>query len=147
MSSVASASPVPTSAIVPSRPSARVASAITAGIPVVSNAEPAPPPVRSAIAATTSFSRGSSACVAPSSSASSRRPGTGSTTIAVSTPRCTAAISPASPTPPAPKTANEEPAAGFSTLRTAPAPVWMPQPSGAATVRSRPGSTFTVLLA
>src|SRR5438034_4622663 len=47
-----------------------------------------------------------------------------------SQPASFAAINPASPTDPAPNTANDSPGSGRMTLSTAPAPVWRPQPSG-----------------
>ena len=47
-------------------------------------------------------------------------------------PTMRAAITAERPTPPAPNTARLEPAGGASALSTVPVPVWMPQPSGAA---------------
>ncbi len=61
----------------------------------------------------------------------------------VETPVAPAAITAESPTAPAPNTTSDAPSPGFSTLSTVPAPVCTPQPSGAATARSRPGSITT----
>ncbi|SKS27262.1 Uncharacterised protein [Mycobacteroides abscessus subsp. abscessus] len=65
----------------------------------------------------------------------------------VSTPCALAAMTAARPTPPAPNTTSRESGSGESALSTAPAPVWNPHPSGAATARSMDGSTTTVLSA
>ncbi len=50
------------------------------------------------------------------------------------------------PTLPAPKTARVVPAAGRSTVRTVPTPVWTLHPSGATTAAGRSSGTLTVLL-
>ncbi|MEV0640986.1 hypothetical protein AB0I77_39915 [Streptomyces sp. NPDC050619] len=60
-------------------------------------------------------------------------------------PATTAAMTALMPTGPAPKTAMLLPAAGLSELRTPPAPVCMPQPSGPSSSRGAARSTFTTL--
>jgi hypothetical protein len=47
------------------------------------------------------------------------------------------------PTPPVPKSAMDDPAGGLSLFSTAPAPVWMPHPSGPSRCIGAAGSTFT----
>src|SRR3970282_553716 len=54
-----------------------------------------------------------------------------------------AAINPATPTAPAPKTAKALPGAGRSALSTAPAPVLIPQGKAAASASGTSGGTFT----
>jgi hypothetical protein len=49
------------------------------------------------------------------------------------------------PTEPAPKTASDPEGATFSVLSTAPAPVWMPQPSGPASSSGNASGTRTAL--
>lgn len=67
--------------------------------------------------------------MAPSSSASLRRLSCGSNTMIVSQPWTTPPTTPASPADPAPITSSEEPGCAAIELITAPAPVWIPQPS------------------
>ena len=52
-------------------------------------------------------------------------------------PEDAAAMMAAMPTAPAPNTAMVQPGSGRSASRIAPAPVWMPQPSGASVVQRR----------
>ena len=134
--------PRPTTTNIPRDSSALSAIATTSGSAVVSSACVAP---RTTVA--TSSTIGSTAWLAPSSTALSRRDATGSTTTRASTPIAFAAITAARPTPPAPNTTSREFGSGLRTFRTAPAPVWNPHPSGAATVRSIDGSTTTTLSA
>ncbi len=54
-----------------------------------------------------------------------------------------AAMRPASPTAPAPKTAKALPGSGRSTLSTAPAPVLTPQANAAATSNGSSSGSFT----
>src|SRR5258707_2452735 len=63
----------------------------------------------------------------------------------VSAPATTPPRTAASPTAPAPKIARLEPGCTSSELSTAPAPLWMPQPSGANTFSGRVLSTTTTL--
>ncbi len=104
--------------------------ASTSGRPVDSSAKFAPPPVIPRTASTTSTSRLLITCVAPSSLASSSRDVTTSMAMMVVAPATRAAITALRPTAPAPKLAKLLPAVTLSELITAPAPVWMPQPSG-----------------
>ena len=61
------------------------------------------------------------------------------------TPTMRAAITAERPTPPTPNTARLEPAGGASALSTVPVPVWIPQPSGAASSNGMSrGSTTTL---
>ena len=57
-----------------------------------------------------------------------------------------AASTAASPTAPAPKTAMLEPARGRKTFSTEPAPVWIPQPKGAAISSGTSSGTLTTVL-
>ena len=50
-----------------------------------------------------------------------------------------------SPTAPVPNTASELPAWGRITFSTAPAPVWIPQPNGAASSKSAKSGSLTTL--
>src|SRR5258708_23210619 len=68
--------------------------------------------------------------VAPNWRANSNRDGFRSTAMTVEQPANFAAITAEIPTDPAPKTTRAVPAFGLRLLRTAPAPVWMPQPKG-----------------
>jgi len=56
-----------------------------------------------------------------------------------------AAITELMPTLPTPKTASDEPDSGSRAFITAPAPVWMPHPSGPTTSRGTSSSTLTTL--
>src|ERR1700757_1474609 len=68
----------------------------------------------------------------------------GSAGMTAAGPRAAAAITAESPTEPAPVTSSEEPRGQFSELSTAPAPVWMPHPSGPASSSGRlPGILTT----
>ena len=66
----------------------------------------------------------------PNSRARASRAGSRSTAMIGSQPAILPAISPASLTPPTPKTTSDCPGCGHITLSTAPAPVCKPQPSG-----------------
>ena len=59
------------------------------------------------------------------------------------TPRMAAAMIAAQPTAPAPNTASTDSGPGRKALRMAPAPVWMPQPSGASVESGASAGTFT----
>ncbi len=82
--------------------------------------------------------------VAPSSRASSSRDARRSTATIVVQPAIAAAITADSPTAPAPKTARLLPAGGRKTFSTAPAPVWIPQPNGAAISNGIDSSSATM---
>ena len=60
-------------------------------------------------------------------------------------PAMTAPMTPASPTDPVPKTAMLLPAGARSEFSTAPAPVWMPHPNGAATSKPISSGSLTTL--
>ena len=68
-----------------------------------------------------------------------------STPTIVVHPASTPARTAASPTVPMPNTASELPAGMARLFRTAPAPVWTPQPNGAATSRGIELSILTTL--
>ena len=93
----------------------------------------APPPVAARTASTGSDSPASTIAVAPNSRASPSLVGCTSIPTIVVQPAIAAAITAASPTVPVPKTAMLLPAGAARLLSTAPAPVWIPQPKGAAT--------------
>lgn len=79
---------------------------------------------------TESAEEASTTWVAPNSRAASSRLAIRSIAMMVVHPVTCAASSAADPTAPAPKIAKDDPAGGARELSTAPAPVWMPQPSG-----------------
>ena len=117
---------------VPSRARQSMASRKVCSAPAVSTENCAPPSVRATMRSTTSPSRASRACVAPNSRASARRAGSTSTAMIGAQPASLAAITADRPTDPTPNTARLDPAGQARVLNTAPAPVWMPQPSGPA---------------
>ena len=59
--------------------------------------------------------------------------------------RTTAAITADSPTAPAPATTTVDPGGTSNEFITAPAPVWMPQPSGPTSSTGAPGGNLTTL--
>src|SRR5579859_1723303 len=119
--------------------------AMTGSAAVVSSAYLTPSGRTARTCSAMSPSAGSIAWVAPRESASSRRAAAGSATMRVARPREAAAITAESPTEPAPVTSSEEPGGQSSELSTAPAPVWMPHPSGPASSSGRPPGILTTL--
>ncbi len=83
----------------------------------------------------------------PSSSARVRRAEIGSTAMTFPHPAIRAAMIAAIPTAPSPNTAIADPGSGRRTLKTVPAPVWSPQPSGPASATGTSGGRRTALRA
>ena len=115
--------------------------------PLVSTAKLAPAPVIRPISSRASVVEASIVCVAPSSRASSSRAGRTSIPMMGEQPVIAPAMIAERPTAPVPKTASELPAGGRSELKTAPAPVWMPHPNGAAMSNGIQSGSLTTLRA
>ena len=77
--------------------------------------------------------------------ASASREATTSTAMMIAAPTTRAAITALSPTLPAPKVTKLSPGPTFSAFITAPAPVWMPQPSGPSRSSGMSLGTFTTV--
>src|ERR1700733_8732567 len=88
---------------------------------------------------------GSTTLVAPSSVASVRLLSCRSTAMTDAASRTTAAITADRPTAPAPVMTTVDPGWTSSEFNTAPAPVWMPQPSGPTSSTGAPGGSLTTL--
>ena len=126
-------------------PTARQPNACSAATfsPIASKEYCTPPPVISRIAATGSCDDASTICVAPSSRAFASLLSTISTAMIIPAPPMRAPWIAASPTPPAPNTATEDPGSIFAVFSTAPTPVITPQPTSAARSSGTSSRIFT----
>ena len=126
------------STVVPPSRTERNAWSATAATPIASSAQSTPPGTIARICSAGSPAPGSTACVAPMSSAISRLAGSGSTAISGSADTSRAPRIAARPTPPQPKTATDSPGRTFARRVTDITPVVTPHPRRQASAGLQP---------